>query len=123
MEIVSGAISTELRTLIYHSTFSTNALQLCLNYGTLLLSATSLTLLILMVRYSQRTDEEHVVADDADKAATPVPSVPFASDTEQPESGVVSLSVRNGDPSAKYFASSNQGPYKMCDEIAAKVTI
>lgn len=51
MEVVSGSISAELRSLIYHSTFSANAMQLLLNYGTLIASATSLALLLLMCFY------------------------------------------------------------------------
>lgn len=53
MEIVSGNISDELRSLIYHSTFGVNAIQLALNYGTLIASATSLSLLILICLYKR----------------------------------------------------------------------
>jgi len=41
MEITSGEISKELRAMIYHSTFSANAIQLSLRYGTLCLASYS----------------------------------------------------------------------------------
>ncbi len=46
MEITSGELSDELRALIYHTTFSANAIQLSLRYGSLLVSATTMALLV-----------------------------------------------------------------------------
>lgn len=54
MEIVSGAISPELRSMIYQSTFGANVIQILLNYITLILSATSLAFLILICLYKRK---------------------------------------------------------------------
>lgn len=51
MEVAPGELSEELRAMIYHSTFSANAIQLYLRYGTLLVSLTSLILLIATCCY------------------------------------------------------------------------
>ncbi|XP_055687525.1 scavenger receptor class B member 1-like [Lutzomyia longipalpis] len=46
LEVVPGEFSDELISLIFHSSFSANAVQIGLRYGTLLLTATFLALLI-----------------------------------------------------------------------------
>ena len=55
MEVVPGEISKELRAMIYHSTFSANAIQLSLRFGTLIAFVTSLALLVGAIFYRKRT--------------------------------------------------------------------
>lgn len=52
MEVMSGEISEELRSMIYHSTFSANAIQLSFKYGTLLVCVASLGMLVATLYYS-----------------------------------------------------------------------
>lgn len=52
MEVTSGELSEELRTVIYHSTFSANAIQLSLRYGSLLISATTMAMLVAACYYN-----------------------------------------------------------------------
>lgn len=51
MEVISGEITDELRAMIYHSTFSANAIQLSLRYGSLLLCVTTLAMLVAAFYY------------------------------------------------------------------------
>ena len=55
MEVVPGEISKELRAMIYHSTFSANAIKLSLRFGTLIAFVTSLALLVGAIFYRKRT--------------------------------------------------------------------
>uniref|UniRef100_A0A8D8MWG3 Lysosome membrane protein 2 n=1 Tax=Culex pipiens TaxID=7175 RepID=A0A8D8MWG3_CULPI len=47
LEVVPGEISEELRNMIYHSTFSANAIQLSFKYGSLFVCLASLALLTI----------------------------------------------------------------------------
>uniref|UniRef100_A0A1Q3G4P8 Putative plasma membrane glycoprotein cd36 n=1 Tax=Culex tarsalis TaxID=7177 RepID=A0A1Q3G4P8_CULTA len=47
LEVVPGEISEELRNMIYHSTFSANAIQLSFKYGSLFICVASLALLTI----------------------------------------------------------------------------
>lgn len=47
LEVVPGDISEELRNMIYHSTFSANAIQLSFKYGSLFICVASLALLTI----------------------------------------------------------------------------
>ncbi|XP_055537622.1 lysosome membrane protein 2 isoform X1 [Wyeomyia smithii] len=47
LEVVPGVISEELRNMIYHSTFSANAIQLSFKYGSLLICVTTFALLTM----------------------------------------------------------------------------
>lgn len=55
IEVTSGELSSELRALIYHSSFSANAIQLALKYGTILTFVTSFALLIAAIYYKSKT--------------------------------------------------------------------
>lgn len=68
--MVSGHVSEELRALIYHSTFSVNAIQIWLKYGTLLVCVTSFTLLIAVIYYKKKTAEE--LANNEDTKTNPI---------------------------------------------------
>lgn len=46
MEVTSGELPSELRKIIYHTTFSANFFQIVLRYGSLLGSATTMALLV-----------------------------------------------------------------------------
>lgn len=61
MEVTNDEIPEELRTILYHSTFSANALQLSLRYGSLLGCAVTLAILIATFYY-KRTE---LMADEA----------------------------------------------------------
>lgn len=52
---MSGEISEELRSMIYHSTFSANAIQLSFKYGTLLVCVASLGMLVATLYYRGKT--------------------------------------------------------------------
>lgn len=52
MEVTSGELSDELRAMIYHSTFSANAIQLSLRYGSLLISASTMAMLVAACYYN-----------------------------------------------------------------------
>ncbi|KAG4077953.1 hypothetical protein HA402_013453 [Bradysia odoriphaga] len=54
MEVTSGKLSEELRTMIYHSTFTANAIQLSLRYGSLLISATTMAMLVAVCYYNDK---------------------------------------------------------------------
>lgn len=54
MEVMSGNISEDLRATIYHTTFSLNAIQLTLRYGSLLVCLMTLTVLIYVVYYRKK---------------------------------------------------------------------
>ncbi|XP_053682925.1 lysosome membrane protein 2-like isoform X2 [Sabethes cyaneus] len=59
LEVVPGVISEELRNMIYHSTFSANAIQLSFKYGSLLICVTTLALLT-MACYCRTKNSPHV---------------------------------------------------------------
>lgn len=65
MEVMSGVLSEELRSMIYHSTFSANAIQLSFKYGTLLVGVASLGMLVATLYYCgrNRKDKEGVRQD------------------------------------------------------------
>lgn len=67
MELSSGNISEELRTAIYHSTFSANAIQLTLRYGTLLVCVTTLAMLIGAVYYRNKAREMELQHEHGDE--------------------------------------------------------
>lgn len=71
MEIVSGAISAELRSMIYQSTFGANFYQLLLNYGTLILFVTSAAVLILFCTVKSSKTEANTVSTVQDAAVSP----------------------------------------------------
>lgn len=54
MEVASGELSDELRAMIYHSSFSANAIQLSLRYGSLLVSATFMAMLMAGCYYIRK---------------------------------------------------------------------
>lgn len=56
----SGSISEDLRATIYHSTFSANAIQLSLRYGTLLVCVTTLAMLVASIYYRSKTIEQQL---------------------------------------------------------------
>lgn len=57
MEISSGELSDELRAMIYHSTFSANAIQLSLRYGSLLISASTMAMLVAACYYNRKNNQ------------------------------------------------------------------
>ncbi|XP_055858648.1 scavenger receptor class B member 1 [Episyrphus balteatus] len=68
IEITSGELSEELRTLLYHSTFSANVIQIILKYGTLLTCVTSFALIVLGFYYLGQMRQEKLQADSKDKS-------------------------------------------------------
>lgn len=65
MEVTSGDISKELRAMIYHSTFSANAIQISLRYGSLSLCVILLILIVVICYFKSKpngnqVDEVHV---------------------------------------------------------------
>lgn len=82
MEVTSGEISTELRAMIYHSTFSANAIQLSLRYGTLLFCIIFIVLFVVICclnsKANQNSDPEvciHVHLSNNAKSFEEKPSV------------------------------------------------
>lgn len=63
MELSSGNISEDLRSAIYHSTFSANAIQFLLRYVTLLLCVTTFAMLIVAVYCRMRAREAALKLD------------------------------------------------------------
>lgn len=57
MEVTSGEISKELRAMIYHSTFSANAIQLSLRYGTLFLCLVFVTIFVIICYFKSKPSE------------------------------------------------------------------
>lgn len=57
MEVTAGELSDELRATIYHSTFSLNAIELSLRYGSLLVTATTMALLVAACYYNRKISE------------------------------------------------------------------
>lgn len=57
LEVTSGELTDDLRALIYHSSFSANAIQLALKYGTLLICVTTLALLVAACYYRGKSKE------------------------------------------------------------------
>lgn len=57
LEVTSGEINDELRAMIYHSTFSANAIQLALKYGTLLTCVTTLALIVAACYYRGKNND------------------------------------------------------------------
>lgn len=82
MEVVSGEISEELRATIYHSTFSMNAIELSLCYGTLLCCVVSVALFGLGM--SRRRRQAQAAADELTikSAMVAVASVPKSIDLD-----------------------------------------
>lgn len=78
IEIVPGEISEDLRNMIYHSTFSANAIQLSFKYGSLLISVTTFALLALACYF--RTKGNFMKIDDQ-KAKASEASIKFNSAT------------------------------------------
>lgn len=64
MEVTSGELSEELRTMIYHSTFSANAIQLALRYGSLLAFVISLAMLLTGCYFTNRSKQENNTPKD-----------------------------------------------------------
>lgn len=60
MEVTSGEISKELRAMIYHSTFSANAIQISLRYGTLLLCIVLVTLIVVIIYFKSKPNGNQV---------------------------------------------------------------
>ncbi|XP_055385355.1 lysosome membrane protein 2 [Condylostylus longicornis] len=60
LEITQGELNEELQTLIFHSTFSANAIQYALKYGTLLICVTTLALLVAGVYYLGKFREKNL---------------------------------------------------------------
>lgn len=58
MEVTSGEISDDLRAMIYHSTFSANAIQLSLRYGSLLACLILITILVIICYIKGKPSEE-----------------------------------------------------------------
>lgn len=55
LEVVPGVISDDLRAMIYHSTYSANAIQMSLRVGSLAFFVLSVVLLIAKCFYSTRS--------------------------------------------------------------------
>lgn len=55
LEVVPGEISPELREMIYHSTFSVNAIQFSLRFGSLFAFIVSFVILTTVCYYRSRT--------------------------------------------------------------------
>uniref|UniRef100_A0A182P0L0 Scavenger receptor class B n=1 Tax=Anopheles epiroticus TaxID=199890 RepID=A0A182P0L0_9DIPT len=58
LEVVPGVISDELRAMIYHSTYSANAIQMSLRVGSLAFFVLSVVLLIAKCYYSTRSSRK-----------------------------------------------------------------
>ncbi|XP_053661635.1 scavenger receptor class B member 1 [Anopheles marshallii] len=58
LEVVPGVISDELRAMIYHSTYSANAIQMSLRVGTLAIFVLSFVLLIAKCYYHARSSRK-----------------------------------------------------------------
>lgn len=73
MEVTSDTIPEEFRAMIYHSTFSANAIQLSLRYGSLLVVTITVAVLVAGYYYNAKTEEEKLAAATAAaaEAATP----------------------------------------------------
>lgn len=69
MEMTSGDVPEEFRAVIYHSTFSANAIQLGLRYGSLLGLIVSAIMLVTSF-YMQTNENEAATALDASFKAT-----------------------------------------------------
>lgn len=74
MEITSDEVPEELRAMIYHSTFSANAIQLSLRYGSLFGLAISITMLVAGC-YLGNTDQEDA---EKEKHANQMPVEEFS---------------------------------------------
>ncbi|XP_058826599.1 lysosome membrane protein 2 [Topomyia yanbarensis] len=59
LEVVPGVISEELRNMIYHSTFSANAIQLSFKYGSLLICVTTLALLSMACYFRTKNNSDY----------------------------------------------------------------
>lgn len=59
MEVTSGELSAELRGMIYHTTFSANAIQSILQYGSLSVFVISLIMLITGCYYKNKSNDEN----------------------------------------------------------------
>lgn len=77
MEVTSDEIPEEFRAMIYHSTFSANAIQLSLRYGSLLVVTITLAVLVAGYYYNAKAEEEKKAASG--KAQTETPSAPTLS--------------------------------------------
>lgn len=71
MEVTSDEIPEEFRAMIYHSTFSANAIQLSLRYGSLLIATITLAVLVAGYYYNAKTEEEKEAAATAAATITP----------------------------------------------------
>ncbi|XP_055628151.1 lysosome membrane protein 2 isoform X2 [Toxorhynchites rutilus septentrionalis] len=58
LEVVPGEISDELRNMIYHSTFSANAIQLSFKYGSLLICVTTFSLLAMTCYFRRKNGSD-----------------------------------------------------------------
>ena len=83
LEVTAGEINNELREMVYHSSFSANAIQMALRYGTLLVTVTSIGLIVAILYYRSKQREELIRSNlqlssepinfinDIDKVASP----------------------------------------------------
>ncbi|XP_058459928.1 lysosome membrane protein 2 isoform X2 [Malaya genurostris] len=60
LEVVPGVISEELRNMIYHSTFSANAIQLSFKYGSLLICVTTFALLAVACYFRTKNNSDYL---------------------------------------------------------------
>lgn len=58
LEIVPGELSQKFKELIYHSSYSANAVQLVLRYGTLIITILTLSLLIVSIHNRKKLQEK-----------------------------------------------------------------
>lgn len=69
LEVVPGDISEELRNMIYHSTFSANAIQLSFKYGSLFICIASLALLTITCYFRTKNNlKDNTNQDECSKA-------------------------------------------------------
>lgn len=70
MELTSSEVPEELRAMIYHSTFSANAIQLSLRYGSLFGLAISVTILVAGCYLSNSDNESNRREHDVEEVVT-----------------------------------------------------
>lgn len=68
IEVTSGDLSEDVRSFLYHSTFSVNAIQYALKYGTLLTCLTSFALIVAGCYYLSKMREEQMDSKPKDRA-------------------------------------------------------
>lgn len=91
MEVTSDEIPEEFRAMIYHSTFSANAIQLSLRYGSLLIVTITLAVLVAGYYYNAKTEEEKKAA-----AAQTIAPLSIARNKSEKEFEDIDLGVAKG---------------------------